>query len=259
MLQTVKKSKKITLSKSYNNIKIMKTVIKLAAAIVLVVITLTSCKKSNKTTPVGALGPNVPNVLNTIITPAILDTLESRGTIVNEGLTPPTVNGIYLDHPNYCTYDNSGANLEGSIFDDYEYEFTNQNSSQFTIQLNYKDVFGTDAGSDNSATYIIGTNDLFTIFAQASGVEGGISYINLQVLSGQFTSAGIANFQLSEYLVSKTGDVTNTILEPVHSTRIFNTENNVAVAQSSFSMVPKALSKNPGGNIFRANLSWRKR
>jgi len=196
----------------------MKLIVRIITmALLAIPVLLTACKKEKKTNP-NALPP----VVNTIVTQAQLDSLKKHGTVINEGVTPPTVSGTFLLSPDVCSFDNSGSNFSGQTFDDYAYEFSKQNTSKFTIRIDYTNVAndGSDTGSDSTATYISGTGQLFTVYAQSSGVETGISYTNLQVLSGQITSGGIANFQVTDYLESKGADPNNK-LEPVGTTRIF--------------------------------------
>ena len=177
---------------------------------------ITACKKEKKTNPTNAL----PTIVNTIVTQAQIDTLKKHGAIINEGTTPPTVSGTFLLSPDVCTYDNSGGNFSGQTFDDYIYKFSNQNTAKFTVRVDYVDVDGGDTGADSTATYISGTGKLFTIFAQSSGVESDIDYTNLEVISGEIATGGIANLQITDYLKSK-GDDPNNKLEPAGSTRIF--------------------------------------
>ncbi len=186
----------------------------------------------------SALGVNFPTVINTVLTPGILDTLKSHGSVINDGLTPPSLNGIYLVDPNYCTFDNSGDNRAYSLFDSYKYQFYNQNNATYAIQVNYKDINGGDAGSDVSSTYISGSGTLFTIYAQTTGIEDGINYTSLQIISGQIGALGVTNFQLSDYLVSK-GDDSSGVLEPVGSTRIFTDEDGLSDTQTTFSIKAK--------------------
>lgn len=230
----------------------MKTLIKTTLLIIITAIAFTSCKKSQKTAPVGALGPNYPYLLNTIITPAILDTLEKHGVIVHAGLSPATVNGIYLVHPNVCTFDDSGYGEAGNTFDDVEFQFTAQNNSNFSISENYKDVGGgNEFGSDNSATFISGTGNLFTVFAQEVGSSDNISFKSIYVISGQFDgSAGIVNLQWSFYMESKGDDPANTLV-PVHTTRVFVDGDNISQPQSTFSIDPSKIQSIIGGNIKR--------
>jgi hypothetical protein len=220
----------------------MKTLFKLAFFIITISIVVSSCSKKKTVTPVGPLGANYPYALNTIITPAILDSLEKDGTVINSGLTPPSINGTYLLSPDSCTFDDSGEELANTLFDNYDYEFADQNTAQYTVKVSYVDIGDTDdTGSDNSATYIAGTGSLFTVFAQATGTDEGIPYVSLQVVSGSITTGGIKNFQLSTYLVSKTGDASNSVIEPVGSIRIFLAEDGLAAIQTSSAVTPNKI------------------
>ena len=185
-------------------------------ALLAIPVLLLSCKKEKKTTP----GNNLPSVINTIVTQAQIDTLKKHGAIINEGTTPPTVSGAFLLSPDVCSYDNSGGNFSGTTFDDYVYKFSNQNTAKFTVRVDYDDLSGGDTGADSTATYISGNGKLFTIFTQSSGVESNISYTNLEVISGEIATGGIANLQITDFLKSKGADPNNS-LEPAGSTRIF--------------------------------------
>jgi hypothetical protein len=208
---------------------------KILTKLCFVILVVTSCKKENHNKS-NALANTYPIALNTIITPAIIATLQSHGTVIYNGLTPPVINGIYLLSPAYCTFDNSGENAAGVTFDDYKLQFSNENTSAFTISLDFKDVgTGTDTGSDATATYISGTGNSFTVFSQSTGITTGVSNVRLNIISGILESGYIKNFQWSTYLVSKGADP-NSVLEPLGSTMIFNDEDGVSETLSTFSL-----------------------
>jgi len=131
----------------------MKSLLRVTMAFLAISIMITSCKKDKKTPPSNTL----PAIINTIISQAQIDTLKKHGTVINEGTTPPVVSGIFLLSPNVCSYDNSGGNFSGQTFDDYAYKFSNQNTANFTVRVDYADVGGGDVGSDSTATYISGS------------------------------------------------------------------------------------------------------
>ncbi|HZY39969.1 MAG TPA: hypothetical protein VFE53_25115 [Mucilaginibacter sp.] len=233
----------------------MKTLAKLAIVIVMVSIAFTSCKKSKKTSPVGALGPNFPYVLNTIVTPAILDSLENHGLEINGGLTPALVNGIYLFSPNEVSYDSSDGYYAGQIIDDYKYQFSEQNNDAFTINMKYKDItaVGTNTGSANGATIISGNGNSFTVYAQAQDTTQGVYSVIIQVISGQLASGGIKNMQLAYYEKSKGSDPNNLVV-PVGTIRIFKDEDGFSQTQSTFSVDPNKV-QNIYGNYLKSNLA----
>lgn len=194
----------------------MKPILQIAMVVLAISVSLASCKKEKKTTPTNSLPP----IINTIVTQAQIDSLKKHGAVINEGTTPPNVSGEFLLEPDVCSFDNSGGGFSGQTFDSYVYKFSNQDESKFTVRVDYADVDGGDIGSDSTATYISGSGSLFTIFAQSSGVESNINYSNLEVISGQVVSGGIANMQVTDYLQSKGADPDGK-LEPAGSTRIF--------------------------------------
>lgn len=200
----------------------------------------------------NALGTNFPIIINTILTPAILDTLEKHGTTINAGLTPPTINGIFLLSLDYVLFDNSGSNLAGKVEQDIKFEFSNQNSAAFTIQESYKTVNGSlnETGSSGPATYISGSGNRFTIYAQNNGIDvtSGIHFTTLDVISGGVGSNGITNLQWAYLLVSKGSDPNN-VLEPVGSLRIVEDQDGLSATQSTFSVDPQkiqAIVSRPG-------------
>lgn len=221
------------------NIHKVPTALLLACALI-----IGACKKDKKddNTPTGPLGPNYPQILNTIVTPAIIDTLKKQGMVINDGTTPPAINGIFLFSPAYCTFDNSGANRKGSYFDDYKLQFKDQNTSQYTVNFSYKDVSnGNDNASDDNATYISGQNNLFTVFSQAKGTAQGIKYTALDVISGQAQGTAMKNLVWSHYLVSKDGDAGNLLLVPAGTTRMFTDKDGSSDSQTTFDLLPKQI------------------
>jgi hypothetical protein len=222
----------------------MKTLIKLLYLVIIPAAFFASCgKKNEKTSTVGALGANYPNGLNSFMTPAILDTLKSHGMAIHAGLTPPSANGIYLFSPDSCTFDNSGENAAGTLFDAYLFQFSNQNSTAGTIDFAYTDSDnpGSEVGFGYNATYISGTSGSFTIYAQVKDTlsTGDETVITLadEVVSGTIVQGGIQNMQLGLYSAQKSGDPNNEAV-PVGTTRVFLDEDGFSQTESTFSIQP---------------------
>jgi len=220
----------------------MKTSIKIVFAMIILSVAISSCKKSKKTTPVGPLGPNFPYALNSLITPALLDTMENDGLVVNPGLTPATVNGIYLLSPDSCTFDNSVNSGAGTLYADLLFQFSNQNNSTSTIDFVYKTVNGTDSenGAANDGSIVSGGGMSFTIFAQDRDTTEGVASVLLFITSGQVVSGGIKNMQFAFYVKSK-GPDPNGYVVPVGTFRIFDNEGGLAATQSSYSIKTKPI------------------
>jgi len=207
----------------------------IAAAVV--VLAASSCGKGEKVAPKTdpKLGSNYPEVLNTIVTPAMIDTLKSHGLVINSGTTPPTVNGVFLQAPNVCIYDNVSPNA-GRIFTNYEYQFLNQDNSKYTLTVNYSNaiVGAGDSGTDGAATYIAGNGNLFTVFAEVTGTLNGVTYKELQVLTGEVQPAGLKNFQWAFLMVSKSEDPGDKKVAKVGTIRIFDDQDKFSEKQGTF-------------------------
>ncbi|MES2111125.1 MAG: hypothetical protein V4577_20390, partial [Bacteroidota bacterium] len=180
-----------------------------------------------------------------IITPAIIDSLKKDGLKINDGLTPPAVEGNYFFSPDYCTYDNSGGGI--TIYADLTFSLTNQNKSASTISLKYKTPDSEETGSDFTADYISGSNNFFTVFAQANDTTHNIPSVLLEIISGEFTSSGIKNMQFAFYSKSKGPDPDN-LLVPVGTTRIFEDEDGFSETRATFSTLKKVIQNN-GNNL----------
>lgn len=221
----------------------MKSLLKLSSLLFLFALLFVACKKENKDeVPIGPLGPKYPQVINNVITPEIMESLKKNGMTINSGTTPPTLNGVFLFSPAYCSFDNSGNNLQGSYFNDYKLQFKNQNTNNYTVSMEYKDVNdGTDSGGDNNATYISGENNLFTVFSQVKGKSGSVNYVALDVISGEAAGGSMKDLIWSHYLVSKEGDAANIFLVPVGTTRIFTDKDGLSGSQNTFDVLPERL------------------
>ncbi|HVW14068.1 MAG TPA: hypothetical protein VHB54_09605 [Mucilaginibacter sp.] len=204
----------------------MKALVKSYLGLLVIGACVVSCKKNNK-------NEGLPAPVNSIISSSTLAKLKQYGTVINEGTTPPNITGVFMMHPNVCSFDNSSEGLSGETFDDYLYKFSNQDSKNFTVRLDFtsiNDPFN-DTGSDTTATFISGKNNLFTVFAQSRGVAYGVSYVALKVISGEIQTGGIKNLQVTKYLQSK-GDDPTPVLTEVGTTRIFHDSDNISEKQT---------------------------
>lgn len=207
-------------------------------AAIAVAFAVSSCGKGEKVAPKidTKLGDDYPVVLNSIVTPQIIDTLKKHGLVINAGTTPPVVNGVYLQSPNRCIYDNVTPGNYGKLYTDYEYQFLNQDNSKYTITVNYSNaiVGAGDSGTDGAATYISGKGNLFTIFAEITGTLNGVTYKELQVLTGELAPSGLKKFQWGFLMVSKTEDPGDHKVAKVGTIRLFEDKDGYSEKQSTF-------------------------
>jgi hypothetical protein len=216
----------------------MNPLTKLFFATVIISVIFLSCKKDKK---IGALGPNFPYAVNSVITPAMLDTFTKHGLPINSGLNPPVINGIYREGPTYCLFDNSQLGIQGDTVNDEKFKFSDQNTSTFTLNIAYKDSSG-EFGTDNNATFISGSGNLFTIFALLKDSLSGAGDVQLRVISGEIATGGIKNLFEGLYIESRGYDVDGEIAEE-GTFRIFKDADGFSPSESSFSTVAAVLHK----------------
>ena len=207
----------------------------------IVAFSIASCKKSKN--------DGLPLQVNTIVSSSTLAKLKQYGTVVNEGTTPPDITGVFIMSPNVCSFDNSAESLTGETFDDYLYRFSKQDNKNFTVRVDFTSTNDDqiDAGADTTATFISGKNNLFTVFAQTKGNSYGVNYVALEVISGEISSTGIKNLQITKYLQSKDADPTPVLTE-VGTTRIFHDSDGVSEKQTDTALgLVKGAGKLKGG------------
>ncbi|HVM89154.1 MAG TPA: hypothetical protein VMT76_13275 [Puia sp.] len=175
-----------------------------------------SCAKSNGTSQKNN------NPLSATITQTMIDSLNIAGAHINQGSTPPTVNGIFLMTPDSCVYDNSSGNFAGQLFDSYKFQFSNQDNAKWTVAVAQKDVSTGIANPAPVETYITGSGQNFTIYMYSTSTPTGVSVEKYNVLSGTLTANGIQSFQNVLYLRNKGSDPGNTVA-PAGTIRVFVT------------------------------------
>jgi hypothetical protein len=193
----------------------MRSTLKVIMAALAITMILPACRKSAAPTPANTLPP--------VITQGQMDTLKKYGTVFNTGSTPPVVSGTFFLDPGVFLYDNSGLNLAGLTGDSYVYKFSSQDNSKLTVDVAFRNVSNLESnetGADTAASYVSGSGQLFTIYARLTGSTSGVSFTALQVISGQLTSSGIANMQVTTDITSKNGDAGNILIYPLGTVNI---------------------------------------
>ncbi len=187
-------------------------------AVVMVAVLCTSCKKDK------IKNYNLPAGVSSILSNEQLDKLVKMGVPINEGLTPPSIDSVYLYNNFYCTYDGSGDGRVGDFFADMKLRFTNQNPSDNTIKMSYKQAVEEATGL---GSFIAGTGNSFTVFTKNSGTYNTIPFTSVTVFSGTKTATGISNMKSSLIITSKGSDPLNQVIE-VNEGRAFKDNDGVS-------------------------------
>ena len=176
-----------------------------------------------------------------IVPQPIIDSLRKKGMVINEGLIPPQLAGIYLaqTYKLLSAYGPEDSYKVGKIINPYYYRFYGQTAAN-DITYDFTNN-GSDKGNGQGA-FVSGNGAKFTIFSQDVGVSSTIPYKTLTVVSGELTDKGIKDFQYAFVMKEKTGDDSNTKLIPVGKSRIWIDGDGLAETTTYF---PQAIKPKP--------------
>ncbi|MFN8238571.1 MAG: hypothetical protein U0T77_10410 [Chitinophagales bacterium] len=155
----------------------MKNLLKLRVILPFLILSISSisCKKADVNLPAEALA---------ILPQRFANNLASNGFTFNTGNTPASIENIYLFEP-INDYDNSGVFTEGQSAFDAKIKIANQSGSDADVFI-YNWIVG--VYDTSQANLIIGTGNSITVFAQATGKVGSITYKYDYVFSGTLMS-----------------------------------------------------------------------
>lgn len=199
---------------------------KLSFATLLAVLVIASCKKNDSS---AGLSDKIQN----IIADSVVKAFESRGLVVNRGNKPPVIEGIFLASPLelLSPYGPDDGYKKGQIVDDILYNIYDQAGNE--AKIDYKSVTGNNT-AEGLGTFISGSGNKFTLFAQSVGKAYDIPYKLVSVTSGEIAPDGIKNLQTALVLTEKEGDDLNFRLMPEGKGRIYFDNDKLAVKKNSY-------------------------
>lgn len=174
-----------------------------------------SCKKDKTEKNDNGLSDKI----NNIISQEAINDLQSRGMTINTGNTVPDIESIVISSPFtvLSSYGTGDSYYAGQIISDYKFRFYDQSGDE--LKVSFKGNAG-DMGSGN-VSFLSGNGNNFSLFMQITGVQNGISYKSVGIVSGTKTNTGFMNFKCAFVLTEKNGDDDNYFLMPVGKSRIF--------------------------------------
>lgn len=147
--------------------------------------------------------------------------LEQAGLKLNEGDTPPNIEGSYSLNSLKIVYDD--LDLDYPV-DDYTYSFGEQNGQD--VMMSYSGP-NADDSAQNIPGSVFGSGDCFSVLVNVDGTSNGCKYDMPQIVSGCLTEKGIVDFQLGIVMGAKSGTNCDDMLEEKHR-RIIEEEDNLA-------------------------------
>lgn len=142
-------------------------------------------------------------------TPEALEALRNLGLVINEGNSPPNINGVYMTQPMVLEATNILDDPElGFEFANIRFAVSNQNNDSLTLNFS-----GFDVTSRISviASFISGSGNQFSVYLKVSvnheptGSNGIFAY----VFSGTKNSTGLQNFSYGLMMVDDSEDFSN--------------------------------------------------
>jgi hypothetical protein len=128
---------------------------------------------------------------------------------INDGLTPPNIEGIYLMHVSTLVFDS--YNAKGiDTFNDAYFRFYDQNTVNKTVKL--LESGGTDG--TGTGAYISGEGNNFTVFLNMSGSSHGFTFKEAVIISGTMTSEGIRNMEYCLLMIDNNDYEEKYIMKP---------------------------------------------
>lgn len=202
------------------------------------VVALAGCKKN-------AEAPGLSAKIQNIVPTAVLTDLKDKGLVVNEGNTPPHVEGIFRVSPMklLAPYGQDDGYKKDRVIGDYHFRFSGQNGDD--VKLDYKQTSASLVEASGVTSFLAGSGTRFTLFGELTGSYSGIANKKLAVISGEVTPTGIKDFQYAFVITDKTGDSGNSILIPVGKARVWIDGNAVASKVSAFRMATEEIRPSP--------------
>ncbi len=189
---------------------------------------LFSCEKEDESTETLA------EEIQDIVPKQYIDSLEAYSFELNDGKTPPNINGIYAFQP-INEHDNSGVFSKGEAAADATIKVANQAGTDADVFI--KGWVGAGWVDTSSAQIIAGKNNDFTLYAQARG--GFPEYVYAYIISGVHTPGGIQRFRMAFVMINDGG---NPLAATTGTIRIFNDKDNNAAPTPVF-------RKSAGGSL----------
>lgn len=192
-------------------------------------VSFTSCSKDGDSeTDKDYLDPEITKIISNDL---LLD-LEKRGMKINRGNNPPMLNKIFLVTPMKLTsrFGENDPYEMGQIVSDYLFNVYDQQGNK--AKMDFK-----SSGADSAkglATFLSGTDNKFTLYAELSGTSSGVDYKTVSVVTGEISNDGIVDFQYGFVLTDKFGDDGDNIMMPKNTSRIYKDDDHISPFQPQF-------------------------
>lgn len=144
-------------------------------------------------------------------TPELVAALENLGFVINQGSTPPNIEGSYFSSPFTLQASTVTGDFVGSNFPDYTSIFSNQDNGSLKIDFNGSGGSQTDEGY---GSLISGNDNRFSVYLKLSSqISSSIEVETAYAISGRITDEGIEDYQLAIMMLDDNGDPDGVYIE----------------------------------------------
>ena len=146
--------------------------------------------------------PKVESKINKAVPEEYLQIVRGLGMDTYYGDTPPDITGTYLMSPNILLRSNIVNDApSNSPFVDYTVNFSNQNSTNFSIS--FTGTASNEKEQSNSAV-IAGSGNDFSVYGQSTSVVGSNSIVLGVIYSGTLENGKIKNMKRAIIVIDDT-------------------------------------------------------
>ncbi|MET4082190.1 hypothetical protein ABIB40_002146 [Pedobacter sp. UYP30] len=169
---------------------------------------LSSCKKGSKNAPSNEEILN--NKIEEVIPQQYLDTLKKLNFTLNEGTTPPNMEGAYFADNLTLKASNWAPDTEGEHFLSSKFKIFNQSTKDFGVSL-IGEHFLT-ARDTSIVTAISGSGNNFTLYGKVKSTTAPYSAIFAVIISGTKEGNDIKNYTIGLINIDNTNGDSGTFL-----------------------------------------------
>jgi hypothetical protein len=187
---------------------------------------LSSCKKDDIKT---GLSEDIQN----LVPDSLLQTIKDLGMHVNEGLTPPDIENIYLGSPFELVSSNIDGDTPGHLFADFRVRFSDQNNDDLTVKVSYTN--GSEEGK-SLGSFVSGNGNDFSVFVKMTSTSLDTEADLLLIISGTKVTEGIKDLYYSIFMLNNYGNANDYWIENGKGRVIYDSDGISPIVESLYSL-----------------------
>lgn len=148
--------------------------------------------------------------INDFLPPDVLEEIIDIGMPIYEGYDPPNLEGTYFVSPFILKNTTVPGESLNQAFADVTLLFSDQNNETLSIMMDYTQVSSEGGGI---GSYIVGSGNAFSVFAEVDIVASGSPAKMAFVISGEVVSNDIVDLHWATFMLEDFGDPSNVLID----------------------------------------------